>query len=132
VLGFVGLVIVIVAPYRVKMILRAARRLPLPDKFTIPTYQYITTFLTGIHTIQSVHRSGIFTLLTTPIWLVDAFTNTIVERVLSRTLTINQGPITPAAPGLSSVIPSTPGFIGVYQFVAVVAPTSFVYHACLH
>jgi hypothetical protein len=123
--GFVGLLIMIAAPFQEKLILRAAGWLPLPEKYSGLVSVQITRFLTGIRSLQSIRRLGIFTLLTAVIWLVDAFANTIGVRVISQTLTINQALILLAALGLSSAIPTTPGYIGVYQFVAVIVLTSF-------
>lgn len=125
--GFVGLLIMVAAPFQEKLILRAAGWLPLPEKYSGLVSRQITRFLTGIRSLHSIHRLWIFTLLTAVIWLVDAFANTIGVRVLSQTLTINQALILLAALGLSSAIPSTPGYIGVYQFVAVIVLTSFGY-----
>jgi uncharacterized membrane protein YbhN (UPF0104 family) len=68
---------------------------------------------------------GFFTLLTAVIWLVDAFANTVGVRIISQSLTISQALILLSALGLSSAIPSTPGYIGVYQFVAIAVLTPF-------
>jgi len=124
-IGFVGLIIVIAAPFQEKLILRAKGWLPLPEKYSVLVSQQIIRFLTGMRSLQSIRRLGIFTILTAVIWFIDAFANTIGVRILSQTLTIDQALILLAALGLSSAIPSTPGYIGVYQFVAVVVLTSF-------
>jgi glycosyltransferase 2 family protein len=60
-------------------------------------------------------------------WLTDAIGNMIGVHIISQSLTIGQALILLAALGLSSAIPSTPGSVGVYQFVAllVIVPFGF-------
>jgi glycosyltransferase 2 family protein len=123
--GFLGLVIMILIPFQEGLILRALSWLPLPEKYLGLASQQVTRFLTGMRSLRSIRRLGIFTLLTVTIWFVDAIANVLGVHILSQTLTIDQALILLAALGLSSAIPSTPGYIGVYQFVAVVVLTSF-------
>jgi glycosyltransferase 2 family protein len=123
--GFVGLAIMVAAPFHEEYILRVFSWLPLPEKYSGPVSQQITRFLTGMRSLRSIRRFGIFTILTAIIWFVDAFANTVGVRILSQTITIDQALILLTTLGLSSAIPSTPGYIGVYQFVAVVVLTSF-------
>jgi hypothetical protein len=117
--GIAGLVVIIAAPFQEKFILRVVNNLPIPEKFILSISQQITRFLTGFRSLHNGRRLVFFISLTAIIWLIDAFINTLGVRILSQTLTISQALILLAALGLSSAIPSTPGYIGVYQFVAV-------------
>jgi len=56
---------------------------------------------------------------------VDAVANVIGVHIIGQGLNIGQSLILLAALGLSSAIPSTPGYIGVYQFVAVTVLVPF-------
>jgi uncharacterized membrane protein YbhN (UPF0104 family) len=60
-----------------------------------------------------------FVAFTMVIWLLDGFGTTIMARALNLSLTLPQALLLLVALGLSSAVPSTPGYIGVYQFVAV-------------
>ncbi len=123
--GTVGLLIIIAAPFQEKLIKSVIAKFPLPDKISLLVAKQLTLFLIGIRSLHNSRRLGFFTLLTAVIWLVDAFANTVGVRIISQTLTISQALILLSALGLSSAIPSTPGYIGVYQFVAVAVLTPF-------
>ena len=123
--GFVGLLIIIAAPFKERLILRIVDRLPLPQKTSKFISEQIGRFLLGMRSLHSGSRLSSFILLTILIWLADAIANTIGVRVVSQSLTIGQALILLAALGLSSAIPSTPGYVGVYQFVAVLVLVPF-------
>ena len=123
--GTIGLLAIILAPFQEKLIKSTVAKIPLPEKISLSVSQQITRFLSGIRSLHNIRRLGVFTLLTAVIWLVDAFANTVGVRILSQSLTISQALILLSALGLSSAIPSTPGYIGVYQFVAVAVLTPF-------
>ena len=124
-MGIIGLFVIIAAPFQEKLIKGLVGKVPLPEKISLTVLEQITRFLIGMRSLHNFRRLGIFTLLTAVIWLVDAYTTTIGVRILSETLTIPQALILLSALGLSSAIPSTPGYIGVYQFVAVAVLTTF-------
>ena len=117
--GTVGLVIVIVVPFQEKLISGLIDRLPLPADLRQKITQQIARFLVGMRSLHDVRRLSSFILLTAIIWLIDGLANMVGVRIISQTLTLGQSLILLAALGLSSAIPSTPGYIGVYQFVAV-------------
>ena len=56
---------------------------------------------------------------------MDAVGATIGVRIISQTLSLGQALILLSALGLSSAVPSTPGYVGVYQFVAVAVLVPF-------
>jgi len=118
-LGLLGLAFIIIAPFQEKLILRLFNRLPIPSKISEKIAGQIERFLIGMRTLQNGRRMLMFILLTIVIWLADAICNVIGVRIISQSLNISQALILLAALGLSSAIPSTPGYLGVYQFVAV-------------
>ena len=61
--------------------------------------------------------------LTAVIWCLDAVTVVTVAEGLSMSFRVSFLLI--AALGLGSALPSTPGYVGVYQFVAVAVLTPF-------
>jgi uncharacterized protein (TIRG00374 family) len=76
-------------------------------------------FLNGLRSLHSWWRSGQFLILTLVIWPLDSFTGVIVAQALGFELSLQTSMVVLAALGLSSAIPSTPGYVGVFQFVAV-------------
>jgi hypothetical protein len=123
--GFIGLAIIIAAPFQERLILGFVNWLPIPEKISRIMAEQVGRFLVGMRSLQNGGRLFSFILLTLLIWLVDAIATTIGVRIVSQTLTVGQALILLAALGLSSAIPSTPGYVGVYQFVAVAVLVPF-------
>jgi glycosyltransferase 2 family protein len=79
----------------------------------------------GLRAVQSLRRASGFAGLTVVIWLMDALSLMIVARAFALTLALPQALLLLAALGLSSAAPSTPGYVGIYQFVAVTVLAPF-------
>ena len=69
--------------------------------------------------IAQPRRGFPFLLFTILIWFMDGMGMVILASSLSETLSLAQSFLLIAALGISSALPSTPGYVGVYQFVAV-------------
>lgn len=117
--GVIGLGIVIVVPFQEKLITRLIARLPLPPRINQKVSEQAGRFLVGMRSLHNIRKLVNFILLTAVIWLIDGLGNMIGVHIISQSLSLGQSLILLAALGLSSAIPSTPGYIGVYQFVAV-------------
>jgi len=117
--GMIGLAIVIVAPFQEKLITSLIARMPIPSRIRQKIAEQMVRFLVGMRSLHNVRRLGSFIFLTAVIWLIDGLGNMVGVRIISQSLSLSQSLILLAALGLSSAIPSTPGYIGVYQFVAV-------------
>ena len=114
-----GLAVLLTAPFQELRIVRILGRLPLPETMSQTICQQAVRFLIGMRSLQNARRMVAFALLTAVIWLVDALGSCIGVRIISQTLSLSQAMILLAALGLSSAVPSTPGYVGVYQYVAV-------------
>ncbi len=68
-----------------------------------------------------------FLLTTVGIWLLDGIGTVITARAFSMELQLTQSLLILVGLGLSSAIPSAPGYVGVYQFVAVTILAIFGY-----
>lgn len=123
--GFVGLGIAVAAPSQEARCIGLVSRLPLSPSISGTIIQQTTRFMQGMRALQNWKRLLSFALLTVLIWLVDAIACVIGVHVVSQSLTLAQALILLAGLGLSSAIPSTPGYIGVYQFIAVTILLSF-------
>jgi glycosyltransferase 2 family protein len=124
-IGVTGLIFILVMPYQEKLVFSVLNKLPLHNKFRVMLNEQISRFLIGMRSLQNAKRLISFIALTIIIWLVDALINVISVHIIGQNLNIGQALILLAALGLSSAIPSTPGYIGVYQFVAVIVLVPF-------
>lgn len=76
-------------------------------------------FLDGLRALHSWWRSSLFLILTLIIWPIDSYTGVLVARSIGLDMQFQTSMVVLAALGLSSAVPSTPGYVGVFQFVAV-------------
>lgn len=76
-------------------------------------------FVDGVKVIVQPRRGLPFLLFTILIWFMDGMGMVILASSLNETLSLAQAFLLIAALGISSALPSTPGYVGVYQFVAV-------------
>lgn len=93
----------------------------LKDKLHEMTHHFVD----GVKVIACFERGIPFLLFTAFIWLMDGFGMVIFASALHETLTLPQAFLFIATLGISSAIPSTPGYVGVYQFVAVTVLVPF-------
>jgi uncharacterized protein (TIRG00374 family) len=104
---------------------RILARLPLSTGLRSRVVGIVTQFLVGVRAFQNPPRALLFAGLTVAIWLIDASSSMIGARALNLALTLPQALILLAALGLSSAVPSTPGNLGVFQFVGVTVLVPF-------
>ncbi len=124
-LGVIALMTILVMPHQEKLAFSVLNKLPLPSQFRVLLVEQVSRFLIGMRSLQNIKRLFAFIALTIVIWSVDAVANVIGVHIIGQNLSIGQALILLAALGLSSAIPSTPGYIGVYQFVAVTVLVPF-------
>ncbi len=114
-----ALAVFLLAPFQEGLILRLIGRLPMPAPLLQKVLRQAVRFLVGMRSLQDMRRLLAFMGLTAVVWTLDAVCNSIGARIVSQSLSLSQALVLLAALGLSSAIPSTPGYLGVYQFVAV-------------
>jgi uncharacterized protein (TIRG00374 family) len=73
----------------------------------------------GMRAFHGGRRVAAFVLLTPCIWGLDAFGATVVGRSLGIHITWESAFVLLAGLALGSMLPSTPGYVGVFQFVTV-------------
>jgi len=126
ILGLIGLLTIFVAPHFEKLISRLIMAFPiLGETHKIKLEHFIQQFLNGLKSLHSFKRIVQFTGLTGLIWLMDGVGAVLLAYILKIPLLLQQAFVLLAALGLSSAIPSTPGYVGVYQFVAVTTLAPF-------
>lgn len=125
-LGLIGLVFIFALPQFENLIRRLVVVLPaLKESQKIKLEFFFQQFLSGLRSLHNFNRVMQFTGLTCLIWLMDAVGTVLLAYILKIPLFLHQAFVLLAALGLSSVIPSTPGYVGVYQFVAVTTLVPF-------
>lgn len=107
--------------------------LPLPERWRGRVIDIVTQFLHGARSLQAPRRALSFLGLTAVIWFLDALMAMEVAYAIDARLNWPGSLFLLAALGLASAAPSTPGYVGIYQFVAVtvLAPFGFTRSAAL-
>ncbi len=121
----VGMVILFLAPRHERLLRRMLTMLPLPATVHERLVRLLQEFLLGMRALQNPDRALVFILLTVVVWLIDGGTVILVGTAFYLVLTLPQALLLVAALGLASAAPSTPGYVGIYQFVAVSVLTPF-------
>ena len=124
-MGLGAVVALVVATHLDGLIRNLLTRLSLRHALDARLSDSIGQFLLGMRAFQHPGRALLFAGLTVVIWLTDAPMAIEVGSALNLTLALPQALLLLAALGLSSAVPSTPGYVGIYQFVAVTVLTPF-------
>ena len=124
-LGAVGLAGVLVAPHLQGLMRAVLARLPLRENWRTALEKFLGQFLLGMRALQHPGRSAGFVGMTALIWLIDGFSAVTCASALHLSLSLWQALLLLAALGLSSAMPSTPGYVGIYQFVTVTVLAPF-------
>lgn len=119
VLGIIAVAGLVIAPRLESLFRRILNALPIPSVLRLRLISMMEKFLLGMKAFQHAGRALSFAGLSVVIWLSDAVIVILVAQALGLTLTLPQSLLLLAALGLSSAAPSTPGYVGIYQFVAV-------------
>ena len=114
----IGLAGLFVAPRLESTIRSAVGRLPIGRR-RAQIDGMVGKFLLGLRSFQDPGRAAKFVALTAVIWAIDTTAAIVCARGLDTVLAPAQAALLIVALGLSSAAPSTPGFVGVYQFVTV-------------
>jgi uncharacterized protein (TIRG00374 family) len=118
-LGLVGLAgLWLVRRFDRRLIAHIAR-LPVPAPLGTRLTELSSQFLLGLSALRNRRRGLTFAALTAVIWMLDVMFALMIGRAFDLPLLVPQAMVLLAALGLASAVPSTPGYVGVYQFVAV-------------
>jgi uncharacterized protein (TIRG00374 family) len=103
----------------------AIARAPLPHALQPRLLAAIEQGLRGMRGFHSMPRLAGFLALTVAIWCVDAFGTVLAAAALGFEMPLAVAFLLIAALGVATALPSTPGYVGIYQFVAVTVLTPF-------
>jgi len=104
---------------------RAIEAAPAPAALRLRLLGAMQGGLQGIRAFHDVRRLSAFFALTLVIWTIDAIGTVIGCAALGFRIPLAVAFLLIAGLGLGSALPSTPGYVGIYQFVAVSVMTPF-------
>ena len=104
---------------------RMIARLPLPARAGKLLHHAVEQGMEGLRAFHDARRLGEFLGLTLVIWMIDAITTMVGATALGLHIPLMVAFLLLAGLGLGSALPSTPGYVGIYQFVAVSVLTPF-------
>ena len=125
IVGVAGVIILLAAPRFEGAFRRLLEHLPGPARLRERLLGVLAQFLSGMRAFANPSRGFAFAGMTILIWLCDAVGTMIGARAFGLSLALPMAVMLLAGLGLSSAIPSTPGYVGVYQFVAVAVLVPF-------
>ena len=124
-LAGVGLVAIVVLPHTGDLCERILQRIPMPHGLRTKLMELTVQILLGLRALHSYRRLGGFIFWTVAIWSLDCFGAIVCARGLGMHFPVGVALLLLAGMGLGSALPSTPGYVGIYQFVAVSVLTPF-------
>jgi uncharacterized protein (TIRG00374 family) len=120
-----GAVAIMVLPHTGGLVENLLRRIPLPEGLRKRLLRLAEQILLGLRAFHHWGRFTGFVLLTVVIWMLDACGVIIAARALGLTVSFRVALLLLTGLGLGSALPSTPGYVGIYQFVAVTVLVPF-------
>lgn len=121
VISGVGLMAILLLPKCEKWFRALIGRLPFKAGVRSGILGLVSNFLLGMRSFHHRGRAARFLALTAVVWVIDGISAMFVGQAISVSLSAPEALLVVAALALSSALPSTPGALGVYQFVAVTA-----------
>ena len=100
-------------------------RISLPNRWKGELARILPDAMRGLATLHRLQRFFPFAGLTFAVWSLDATATVVCGRALGLPFSVELAFLLIAAMGLGSAIPAPPGYVGVYQFIAVSVLTPF-------
>jgi uncharacterized protein (TIRG00374 family) len=119
IIGVIGVLGIVILPYTQRFWLSIIGSLPLPAALSTRVKGLLDHVLRAIRSFHDTQRLLAFLALTCIIWCIDAVTMVTVGKGLGLEISLRVSFLLIAALGLGSALPSTPGYVGVFQFIAV-------------
>jgi len=123
--GLAGATAIAVLPLMGPALERLVCRLPRARKRQARLVVAVEQGLRGFRAFHDAGRVFAFVTIAVVIWFVDAIGTMIAGSALGLTIHLPVAFLLMTGLGLGSSIPSTPGYVGIYQFVAVSLLTPF-------
>jgi uncharacterized protein (TIRG00374 family) len=125
VIGCCGILAIALLPKLEKYWERLLKSAPLPLPLREKLLVLLGQLLIGMRTFHDARRLLSFVTLTLVIWFCDAATVILAMRALGLEIGLPVVFLLITGLALGSALPSTPGYVGIYQFVSVSVLTPF-------
>jgi uncharacterized membrane protein YbhN (UPF0104 family) len=125
--GLIGASVLVVLPRTGDWPQRVIARLPMWPALRRFTSAAVDGAIRGLGTFHAGAVVWRFLALTAIIWTLDAFIAIVAASSIDMGLAWHVSLLLLAALGLASALPSSPGYVGIYQFVAVTILEPFGY-----
>jgi glycosyltransferase 2 family protein len=125
VVGCSAAVLIISIPALEAPALRLLGRFSMAPKVAHRLESAIEHIASGIRAFHDPTSFALFLLLTIAIWGMDSYAITVLAHALGMQISIAVALLLLVGLGVGSALPSTPGYIGIYQFVAVTVLVPF-------
>jgi uncharacterized protein (TIRG00374 family) len=123
--GLIGALGIAILPLLGSVGRAVIERAPVPHSLRPRIFVAMEQGLRGIRAFHDARRLSGFLGLTILIWCLDAVGTIVGGAALGFRIPLSAAFLLVAALGLASALPSTPGYVGIYQFVAVTVLTPF-------
>ncbi|MBZ5723474.1 MAG: flippase-like domain-containing protein [Acidobacteriia bacterium] len=120
-----GALAIALLPHTGGLIQHLLQRFPLPAALRARLLALVDQVLLGVRAFHHVRRFLSFAALTGAIWILDAFAIMVGAYGLGLHISFTVAMLLLTGMGLGSALPSTPGYVGIYQFVAVTVLVPF-------
>ena len=114
-----GAVVIMVLPHTGSLVETILQRIPMPQGVRKTLIRLAEQILLGMRAFHDWGRFAGFVFLTLVIWAADSTGAIVTARALDLHFSFGVALLLLTGLGLGSALPSTPGYVGVYQFVAV-------------
>ena len=114
-----GAVLILVLPHTGTLLAAVLRHIPMPAGIHERLLDLLNQVLLGLRAFHDGRRLSGFAFLTVVVWSLDAITTIVGATGLGLRISFPVAMLLLTGLGLGSALPSTPGYVGVYQFVAV-------------
>ena len=124
-IAIAGALFVVIVPHTGRLLESILKRLPMPGAVRPVLLRLTEQILLGVRAFHDWRRLGSFSALTVVIWLSDGVATVVGGQALGVHISFPVAMLLLTGLGLGSALPSTPGYVGVYQFVAITTLTPF-------
>ena len=123
--GIAGVVVLSLFPLFEPSWERVLARLPIPERFRERAEHFLRQGVQGLRSFHDRRRLAKYLALTCVIWFLDGAIVVVGSNAIAVPIPLTVAFLLIAGLGLSSALPSTPGYVGIYQFAAVTILTPF-------
>lgn len=118
-LAVVGALVIAIVPHTGGLLETVIRRFPMPGSLRPRLVSLAEQIVLGLRAFHHWGRFAGFGFLTAVIWSADACGAIVAAKGLGIEISFPVALLLLSGMGLGSALPSTPGYVGIYQFVAV-------------